>query len=345
MRKKLLSTVLCVAMAVSLLVGCSSGNSDSDNKSDTSSNTNSDSAEESTAKEDTAALGEKLKIGVSLNSNIEFVVDLQATMEEKAKELGNIELIFTNADNDSEKQLSDVESLIAQKPDVIIIRVVERDAGLTSLEAIKNAGIPIVLQDTSVSEEIFDVFVVGDQAIHGQLIGSYMQEWLDEDESRHINMGYINGSTSEAIQARETGIYDVVDAERITTLVTAVATGFSAEDAMSTAEDWLLAYPDMNCIACANDEMAIAVIQALNAAGKNLDDFLVFGVDASEIGREYIRNGDLKATTFQDSEITVDVLFDVCQRLVDGETLDSKIDPDNISLIKIDNIDEVFPKE
>lgn len=40
-----------------------------------------------------------------------------------------------------------------------------------------------------------------------------------------------------------------------------------ANDAMSLAEDWLQAYPDLNVIACMNDDMAIGVIQGLQCSG------------------------------------------------------------------------------
>ena len=179
---------------------------------------------------------EKLVIGMAMNEEIDFVNELQNALKEQAEEAGDVEIIFTNANGDAEKQLSDIDSLIAQNPDVIVMRIVDSDAGVSCVEAVKDAGIACVIQDTTVNTDIYDCRIAGDQSLVGQLIGGYMQEWLDEDEDRMINMGYINGAASDTIKKRETGIYDVVDPQRINTFSTQIATGFSAEDAMAFAE-------------------------------------------------------------------------------------------------------------
>ncbi len=285
---------------------------------------------------------DRLVVGMAMNTEIDFVSDLQNSLEEKADEAG-IKFIFTNANNDAEKQLSDIDSLIAQNPDVIVMRVVDSDAAVSCVEAIKDAGIACVIQDTPVNTDAYDCRIVGDQSMVGQLIGSYMQEWLDEDETRSINMGYINGNTNEVIQKRETGIYDVVDASRINTFSSQVSMGFSAEGAMAYAEDWLQSQPDMNCIACGNDEMAAAVIQALSAAGTDYDNFLVFGCDGGAIGQQYLQSGELDATVSQSASKVADAIIEVAKGVAEGKTYENKMyNPDCYRLMTADNMEEVL---
>lgn len=287
--------------------------------------------------------GEKLVIGVALNEEIDFVNELQNALEEKAAQAGDIEVIFTNANGDAEKQLSDVDSLITQSPDVIVMRTVDSDAGVACVEAIKEAGIYCVIQDTPVNTDLYDCRIVGDQSMVGQLVGTYMQEWLDGDESRMIHMGYINGNTSETIKKRETGIYDAVDPARIETFSSQVAQGFSVEGAMSYAEDWLQSQPDMNCIACANDEMAAAAIQALTAAGIDFEDFLVFGCDGGAIGQQYLESGELDATVYQSVSKVAETVLEVSRGLADGQTYENKMyDPKCYELLTKDNMDKVL---
>ena len=290
-----------------------------------------------------SAEDKKIVIGVALNEEIDYVTELQNALEKKAEEAGNVEIIFTNANGDAEKQLSDVDSLIIQEPDVIVLRTVDSDAGVSCVEAVKDAGIYCIVQDTPVSTDEYDCRIVGDQSQVGQLIGQYMQDWLDEDESRMIHMGYINGGTSETIQKRESGIYEVVDPERIDTFSSQVATGFSAETAMSFAEDWLQSQPDMNCIACANDEMAAACIQALSAAGVDFDNFFVFGCDGGEIGCQYLESGELDATVYQSVNQVSEAIFSVAYDLLEGKTFEDKIyDPESFELLTKDNMEEVL---
>lgn len=299
--------------------------------------------ENAAEEKENAAEGEKLVIGMSMNEEIDYVNELQNALQELADQEGDVELIFTNANGSAEKQLSDIDSLIVQKPDVIVIRAVDPDAGVACVEAVKNAGIACVTQDAPVNTDIYDCRIVGDQSKVGQLIGSYMQEWLDEDESRMINMGYINGGTSEVIKKRETGIYDAVDPERINTFSSQIATGFSAEDAMTFAEDWLKSQPDMNCIACANDEMAAACIQALNAAGIDHDNFFVFGCDGGAIGQQYLESGELDATVSQSVTKVAEAILKVSRDLKDGKEFEGKVyDPDCFLLMTKDNMAEVL---
>lgn len=289
---------------------------------------------------------DKLVIGMAMNEEIDFVNGLQNALQAKADEAGDIEMIFTNANGDAEKQLSDVDSLIAQQPDVIVLRTVDADAGVACVEAVKNAGILCVVQDTPVNTDLYDCRIVGDQTMVGELIGEYMQAWLDEDDSRMIHMGYINGGTSETIQGREMGIYNTVDPDRIDTFSSQVAQGFSAEDAMSYAEDWLQSQPDMNCIACANDEMAAACIQALNAAGVNPDDFLVFGCDGGAIGQQYLESGELDATVSQSVTKVADAILEVSRGLAAGETYEGKAyDPQCFELMTKDNMEQILSEE
>lgn len=330
-RKKTIGIVVSVALALGVMA-CSAKQEDS-----AGSKTDLTGAEES---------GEQLVIGVALNEEIDFVTELQNALEEGAAKAGDIEIIFTNANGDAEKQLSDVDSLITQAPDVIVMRTVDSDAGVACVEAIKEAGIYCIVQDTPVNTDLYDCRIVGDQSMVGQLIGDYMQNWLNEDENRQIHMGYINGSTTETIKKRESGIYEVVDSNRIETFSSQVAQGFSAEGAMSYAEDWLQSQPDMNCIACANDEMAAACIQALTASGVNFDDFLVFGCDGGTIGQQYLESGELDATVYQSVSKVADTILEVSRGLVDGKTYENKMyDPKCYELLTKDNMSEVIEKK
>ena len=292
---------------------------------------------------------EKITVGLSLNLQDEINVKFQEVYEQLINEkYTNVDLIVTNALGDTSRQLSDIESLIMQDCDVIILRAIDADSGVVCAEAVKNAGIYLVLHDSSVNTDIFDVRVMGDQGDHGRAIGQAMKEYLDGDESRVINMGYINGGTTANLQKRETGIYEVcaeyVENGRLNTLITGVA-DWSADTAMAMAEDWLNTYPEMNCIAAASDEMAIGVIQALEGAGVDMDEFLVYGVDGTEAGQEYIRSGELDATSYQDIPVAVDMILQVCVGLANGETFEKEINPHNYYAMNSENIDALLAGE
>lgn len=71
------------------------------------------------------------------------------SIQAEAKKRG-IELIYTDAQGDTAKQVSDVEDIIAKNPDVIMLAPREYEG----LAAAKEAGIPVLLIDRDAKREI-----------------------------------------------------------------------------------------------------------------------------------------------------------------------------------------------
>ena len=63
--------------------------------------------------------------------------------------------------------------------------------------------------------------------------------------------------------------------------------------AKDLAETWIKQYPDLDAIFCNNDTMALGVVEAVQASGK---DILVVGVDGIGEAYDSIRDGGLSAT-------------------------------------------------
>jgi ABC-type sugar transport system substrate-binding protein len=69
---------------------------------------------------------------------------------------------------------------------------------------------------------------------------------------------------------------------------------WNAQKALSLTESWLSTYKDIDGIWAANDEMALAVRQALKKAGK--DEVLVASIDGIPDAIKAVQNGELTAT-------------------------------------------------
>lgn len=288
-----------------------------------------------------ATPAKKIKVGISMSSADEFNTNLLAKYQAVAKEFG-VTLVTTNANSTVSKQLSDVESLIAQKCDVIVIRGVDPDGAVPACEMVKAAKLPLVIDETRVNTEIYDVRVTTDQITHGRLIGEYLKKWLAADPKRVANVGYIIGINSPNILRRRDGIFEAAPQAK---LVAENVADWQADKAMRIVEDWLQAYPQINVIAAANDEMAVGAIQALKAAGKNFNDYLVFGVDGSANGQAYIRSGELDATTYQDVTRSSRMVMEVAIGLVNGKKYPKMMDPQIVSLMTKENIDALLGKK
>lgn len=278
---------------------------------------------------------EDVTIAVSLNDADEYRTQWLDTFTELCDEKG-YHVIAANAGSDASKQISDVESLLLQQPDIVVMHAYSAEGAGPALDAIEAAGLPCVLFDFDVTADNYTTQVVDEQATYGKMQAEYIQQWLDEDESRELNLGYIVGSYSmEGAMPRRDGLYEALGVEE------PMAEGnWNANDSMSITEDWLQAYPDMNVFACMSDEMATGVIQALNAAGKNMDDVLVLGIDGAAVAMEYLESGDLDATAARDVNIETGFTLETCEKILSGETVEKRLQPMGISLLTKENYEK-----
>ena len=329
--KKLIALLLALVMVLSLAAcGTSDAPATEAPKAETPADTPADKPVEEPA-------AKTLKVGIALALTDDFTENLRALEEAAAAERG-IDVTFTNAGGDASMQIANVEALIAQQPDVIVLRCIDAETGDTLVEMVHAAGIPCIVDETMpTNNRDYNANIAGNQSIHGNLIGTYLQTYLDANPDVTLNMLYINGGTSDNIRKRMNGIFETCTSDRLGS--------WSAATAQEITEAYLTSHPEMNLICCANDEMALGVIETLKGAGK-LDEIMVFGVDGSVSGQESVKAGELHGTTFNDVSIAVGIIFDCCEKVAAGEDLSAlysdaankTIDPKAYILLTAENI-------
>ncbi|GHT84090.1 rhizopine-binding protein [Bacteroidia bacterium] len=339
--KRTIGTVVAMVMGISLMA-CGTAASSSKDKEPTA------AAETSGAQEtqqETPSAEKKFKVGYSVNSLDTSQSKQEAQVREFAEAAG-IELISTNADGVVDKQISDIESLITQKCDLIAALPLDPDGLAPAFEEIKQAGIP----STSI---IFDVnasytaLVGADNKEGGKMQAAFCNQWLEENPDKTLNIGYMAGAPGmTAGQQRHDGFMeDCVDADttgRVKLLADKTA-NWMASEATALMEDWLTAFPEINCIVCTNDDMAIGAIAALTAAQKNFDDYLIVGIDALEPGQDALKAGTLDATVFFGTKSIAKTSVDTWVKILNGETVEEfVVAPNAYILVTKDNLDQVL---
>jgi inositol transport system substrate-binding protein len=71
--------------------------------------------------------------------------------------------------------------------------------------------------------------------------------------------------------------------------------------------------------------MAIGAIQALKAAGKDMKEYVVAGVDATQDALAAMQAGDLDVTVFQDAAGQGKGALDAALKLVKGDKVEKKV--------------------
>ena len=340
--KKFLALLLAMVMVLAL-VACNGNQTPSTSTpKDTKSNETTPATE---TKGEEKGDGDLL-IGMSMNALDEYQTEWYGYLEEAANEAG-IKILMTNAEGKVDKQLSDIESLIANNCDVIIIRATDSAGVVSGFEACAEAGIPTI--DSGFGSNYEDTLkILSSQVFLCNLQADYCLDWLEQHPDETLKCGYIWGVQGvSSTQDRYDGWHDKLmeNANGRAEVLAEKVCNWSATETMAAVEDWVQAYPEMNCIVAMSDEMALAASNVLQAAGIGLDKCIVVGIDGSPAAQEALRAGTLSATVYTSKRADAALTFEYAVRVAKGEDLRGQtVDPGNeiSALMTADNLDEIL---
>ncbi|MDN4609542.1 sugar ABC transporter substrate-binding protein [Arthrobacter burdickii] len=199
------------------------------------------------------------------------------TVQERVKELGG-EVIATQAEAKENKHVSDVENLIAQKPDAIIVILGDATTLGPALKKVKEAGIPLFTVDFQ-SE-----YSVNNVTSDNWVIGSTVARTIAEDIGGEGRILVFNGFPGVAPCRIRYSELEVVleDYPKIELIQPELQDKYegTVEDAKQQINDALRRLPEgeIDAIWSCWDIPQIGAAQAIDAAGR--DEIKVYGVDA-----------------------------------------------------------------
>ena len=237
-------------------------------------------------------------IGVSLlNLSNEFIVMLNKSMDQKARELG-VQLIVNDAQRSAEKQVQQAESFAAQKVAAIILNPCEVEASSPAVEKALAAGIPVV-NVNSETRTAPSAFVGSRDEDSGRIAMEYIAQRLNAKG----NIVMMQGFMGQAAQIkREQGAREVLAKNPGLKMLADQTAEWDRAKAMSLMENWIQSYGDrIDAVFAQNDEMAMGALIALEQA-KRKSKTIVVGVDAIADALQAVRDGRLDATVFQDAK-------------------------------------------
>ncbi|MDR0641244.1 MAG: sugar ABC transporter substrate-binding protein [Treponema sp.] len=297
-------------------------------------------------KTDSKARQPSKTIALSLNALDEYQTEWFGYVEAEAKARG-YQVVMLNAEGKVDKQITDVESLIQLKPAIIIIRATDSDGAVPAFEACDEAGVPTIDSGFGTSHEN-TLKLLQSQYVLCSLQAQYCIDWLKANPGEKLKVGYVWGVQGiSTVTDRYNGWKDTLlkaYPDRVEILAEKVC-NWSATETMAAVEDWLQAFPEMNCIVAMSDEMAIAATNVLQAAKKNLDDCIVIGIDGSPNAQKCLQDGTLSATVYTSKKAEARFTIDYAERIIKGEKFAGQtIDPGQkiSALMTKDNIRQIL---
>jgi ABC-type sugar transport system substrate-binding protein len=266
-------------------------------------------------------------IGVSMANSDTFLTVLRKGIEKAAGDASQPVQIEI-ADDDVQKQLSQIQNFIASKVDAIIVNAVDTSATAPMTKLANDAGIPIVYVNRMPSDVDAlgpkGAFVASDEVESGTLQTKEVCRILGGKGDILVMVGDL---ANQAAVQRTKDIHDVIatpdcSGMKILDEQTAVWDPVKAQDLMT---NWIAAGHKPAAVIANNDNMAIGAINAMKAAGWGMDEVVVAGIDATQEALAYMKAGDLDVTVFQDAFGQGAGAVDAAIKLAKGDKVDAKV--------------------
>jgi ribose transport system substrate-binding protein len=219
-------------------------------------------------------------------------------MQKEADKHPEVQLIITDGQDKTEKQVADTEGLIRQGVDVLLISPKE-SAGLTGvvLQAI-DAKIPVIVLDRNVNTDKYTQFIGGDNVVIGEAVGDYAVELLGGSGNAKGNIVELWGGMGTApAQDRHKGFNEKVGKESgIKSLLQPIDCDWKQPKAYDTMTTALKQFDKIDLVYGHNDPMAYGAYLAAKDAGRE-KQIKFLGIDAlPNEGVTWVCKGELTAT-------------------------------------------------
>ena len=154
MKKKVLASLLCVAMAATMVVGCGSKAADAPAEDTAKEEAPAEDAAEEEAPAEDAAEGKDYHFEIIVKSyQSSYWQAAVKGVEQKAAELGvTVNCTGPNAESDIADQVNMLNNAINSKPDGIGLAACDQSACLDALQVAMDAGIPVVCFDSGIPD-------------------------------------------------------------------------------------------------------------------------------------------------------------------------------------------------
>jgi ribose transport system substrate-binding protein len=252
----------------------------------------------------------------------------------EADKLGDVELIASEGVTDSAAQADQIETLIAQKPDALVVLPNEGEALTPVAEKATAAGIPVVNVDREFTEPgAYRTLITGDNYGIGWQAGNYFAEQL----KCRGNVVEIQGIAGISVtEDRSKGFRDAIKArcKNGIRIVASQPADFLPDKGLSVMENILQAQKDIDGVYTHDDDMAEGVVSAIENANRQ-DEMFLTGAGGSKAAMERIEEGGLYRATFLYNPVMSASAIRMARLLVRGEGFQELAEPEVPSKITV----------
>jgi ribose transport system substrate-binding protein len=254
------------------------------------------------------------------------IAQTKSMQSEAAKRSEKYDFVYTDAQGQTSKQVSDVEDLIARRVDAIFLSPREFEGLAPALAAAKAAKIPVFLIDREAAGKVGEDYVtfIGSNFVEeGQRVG----EWVVKNSGGKAGIVILEGTAGSSVaRDRNQGFLNAINGQPDIKVLASQPANFTRAEGQRVMENLIQAHgKNITVVYTHNDEMALGAIQALKAAGMNPGkDVKVVSVDGQKSALESIQAGDMNVTVECNPRFGP-IAFDTLEKYLAGEQIPPKI--------------------
>lgn len=275
-----------------------------------------------------------------------FAAQAQAVAD-AAAEYG-FNLISVEAGNDLNKQLADVEDLLAQGIDVLIFNPKDPIGAIPATQMATAAGVPVFIIDSSIDPSAdFVTTVQSNNLANGQAVGAWLANRMGDTP---IRMALLSGSQGNPVGLeRRQGVFRGLIEQQLlnanTSGFTIVSQGWgewASEGGLNAMEDILVANSDINVVLCENDSMCLGAMRAIEDAGLTDQILVLAAADGQKEALALIQTGEYGATGLNDPALVARTAVDLMIEYLNGRTDFPKVSYTPPMAITQENVAEYY---
>ena len=241
------------------------------------------------------------------------------------------------SDDDSNQQNNDIQSMIADKVDLLMIAAINGDTLSQTLTDAKSANIPVIAYDRLImGTDAVSYYVSFDNYTVGKMQGEFVRDQLDlENQSGPFNIEFTAGDPADNnAKYFFNGAYDAlkkyIDNGKLVipsgkkTFEQVATPSWATDTALENMQNTLASYyakdTQLDVALCSNDSTALGVAQAITSdyAGKNTP--IVTGQDGDIANLRNIVNGVQTMTVYKNVNNEAAATLEVAKAVLAGET-------------------------
>ena len=267
-KRKVLAVLLCAAMTAALAVGCggSKGSDSSDKSSDSSSSSD-----------------DVITVGFSqVGAESDWRTANSQSMKDTFSKENGYDLIFDDAQQKQENQITAIRNFIQQEVDYILLAPVTETGWDTVLQEAKDADIPVIIVDRMVDvsdDSLYTTWIGTDSLLEGRKAAEWLNAYTTAKgiDAKDVNIVDIQGTIGSTAQiGRSKGLEEGVD-NYGWNLLAQQSGEFTQAKGQEVMESMLKQYDNINVVYCENDNEAFGAIDAIEAAGKTVGSDIANG--------------------------------------------------------------------